>query len=260
MLWRLLSVIILLFWAAMMGLVVRDTYFPSHSHFAVVHPRFVFDLFLSEAATLNNTLHLYRDDEKIGYTNFTIRRHGGEMTQPIYSLLISGSVDIPLKNQPKGDVTFRLAGELEDAEIWNHFDLEIHSLSEDVIGSVNWKKGSKMPTVEVKKGGQVIMNTPMMQSMMALKSLTGGEFDWMKQLTQLQQNGSSGTLKAREGVMDLAGRQRRCYVVSLDVLQMDEVQLYFTEIGQLARIELPQGYRLIEPMLHGLERGMNTLQ
>ena len=54
--------------------------------------------------------------------------------------------------------------------------------------------------------------------------------------------------------MDLAGKTRKCYIVTATLLGMYEVLVYFTEVGELARIELPQGYRLIEPMMHGLER------
>jgi hypothetical protein len=41
-------------------------------------------------------------------------------------------------------------------------------------------------------------------------------------------------------------------------MQGYEAQLYFTEIGELARVDLPGGYRLLEPMLHGLEKGLTT--
>jgi hypothetical protein len=60
--------------------------------------------------------------------------------------------------------------------------------------------------------------------------------------------------------MELAGKRRRCYFVTLSPMQGMEMRIYFTEIGELARIELPQGYRLIEPMVHGLDPSMNTIE
>ncbi|TDU63199.1 hypothetical protein EI77_04407 [Prosthecobacter fusiformis] len=263
MLWRILSAVVVLFWAVMTGLIIRDTYFPDHSRFAVVPPKFVFDLFLTEAAAFNNTLHLYHEKEKIGHTTFTIRRDGNveeDEEAPVYAVLASGSMDLKESQIAGHDVTYRLTGELEDAERWSSFDLELKSVSADMQATVIWKTGDKLPAIEVKKAGQLVMNTQFIQTMMAMKGAFGGETDWLAQLTKVREGAQAMPLKAREGIMELAGKQRRCYIVTLDVLQMEEVRLYFTEVGELARIEFPQGYRFIEPMMHGLERGMNTLE
>lgn len=260
MLWRILSAVIVLFWAVMTGLIIRDTYFPDHSRFAVVPPRFVFDLFLAEAAAFNNTLHLYHEKEKIGHTTFTIRRDGDENAPFVYAVLASGSVEAKKDQLTGHDLTFRLNGELANAERWTSLDLEVKSLSADMLATIAWKAGDKLPAIEVKKGGQLVMNTQFIQTMMAMKgALGGGDKDWLAQLSQVQQQAKSVPLSAREGLMDLAGKQRRCYIVTLEIMQMEEIRLYFTEAGEMARIEMPQGYRFIEPMMHGLERGMNIL-
>lgn len=266
MLWRFLTVVIVLFWAVMTGLIIRDTYFPDQSRFAVVPPRFVFDLFLAEAAAFNNTLHLYHEKERIGHTTFTIRRDGEEEAEAegplVYTVLAAGTVELKQEGKMPHDVTFHLMGELEDAERWRGLDLEIKSLSADVDATIVWKKGDQLPAIEVKKAGQVVMNTQFVQTMMSMQGLLGrgGEADWLAQLAKMPKEAKSMPLTAREGIMDLAGKPRRCYIVTLEVMQMEEVRLYFTEAGELARIELPQGYRFIEPMMHGLERGMNTLE
>jgi hypothetical protein len=261
MLWRILSVVIVLFWAVMTGLIIRDTYFPDHSRFAVVPPRFVFDLFLTEAAAFNNTLHLYKEKDKIGHTTFTIRRDGDDEIAPVYAVLASGVVDLQEGKTSGHDISFRLTGDLADAERWTSLDLELKSISADTLATMSWKEGSKLPSIEVKKGGQLVMNTHFIQTMMAMKgAFGGGETEWLSQLSKVQQEAKNVPLSAREGLMDLAGKQRRCYIVTLEIMQMEQIRLYFTEVGELARIELPQGYRFIEPMMHGLERGMNTLE
>lgn len=260
MLWRILSAVIVLFWAVMTGLIIRDTYFPDQSRFAVVPPRFVFDLFLAEAASFNNTLHLYHEKEKIGHTTFTIRKEGEMETPAVYSVLASGTFTLPDPEKAGHDITFRLTGELADGERWRGLDLELKSTSADMLATVLWKEGDKLPAMEVKKGGQLVMNTQFVQTLMAVKGTLGGDYDWLSQLTKVQEQAKSVPLTAREGVMDLAGKQRRCYIVTLKVMQVEEVRWYFTEVGELARIELPQGYRFIEPMMHGLEKGLNTLQ
>ena len=264
MLWRILSAVIVLFWAVMTGLIIRDTYFPDHSRFAVVPPRFVFDLFLSEAAALNNTLHLYHDQEKVGHTTFSIRRLEEGKEVPIYALQATGTMRMPGAEEGDNDVTFRLVGELAEAERWQSFDLEVKSMTADVYATIVWKEGEKLPKVEVKQAGKVVMNTQFLQTMMTMKGalagVMGGRSDLLAQLTQVQAESKALPLTAREGVMVLAGKQRHCYIVTLKLLQKEEVRIFFTEVGELARVEFPQGYRFVEPMMHGLERGMNTLE
>ena len=60
-------------------------------------------------------------------------------------------------------------------------------------------------------------------------------------------------LQAREGQMVLAGRQRKCFVLTLPIMGMYEVKMIFTEAGELARIDLPDDYVLLEPTIHGLQ-------
>lgn len=269
MVWRIVSAVIVLFWVVMTGLVIRDAYFPDQSRFTVVPVRFVFDLFLSEAAAFNNALHLYHDDERIGYTSFNIRRENKTEEPPVYAVQASGALTLPLpatgQTQPE-DVSFRIAGVLKDGEQWKSLELEIKTYISEVFATIAWKEGDEMPAVEIKKGGQVMMNTQLLKTMLAMKNgglggLPGlGGMDLLARLPELQKGGGNLPLEAREGVMDLAGKQRRCYIVSMKVLQTEEIRMYFTEIGELARIELPQGYRFVEPMMHGLEKDINTLK
>lgn len=263
MLWRILSALIVLFWAVMTGLIIRDTYFPDYSRFAVVSPRFVFDLFLTEAAAFNNTLHLYHEKERIGHTTFTIRRDGGddEASAVLYALMASGTINFPAGDSTEHDLSFRLTAELVDAERWHSLDLELKSGSADMFATLQWKAGEELPQVEVKKGGQVVMNTPMMQTMLAMKGAFGGGLEWLSDIDTAQAAAvEASPLEAREGIMDLAGKSRRCYIITWRVLQTEEVRMYFTEVGELARIEMPQGYRFIEPMMHGLEKGISTVE
>jgi hypothetical protein len=256
MFWRLITAMVVLFWAVMTGLVIRDTYFPDYSRFAVVPVHFVFDLFLSEAAAFNNTLHLYQGREKIGHTTFALRRLDEKAEQePIYAIAANGSVAVP-GTAEKTEFGFRLNGELMGAERWQRFEIQIHAPQNETEAVIAWKEGDKLPQMEVKKGGKVIMNTAMAQTMMDSPAASG-------LITQLLPAGAlpqaaAMRLQAREGRLELAAKQRRCYVITATLMQGYEAQLYFTEIGELARVDLPGGYRLLEPMLHGLEKGLTT--
>lgn len=257
MFWRLITAMIVLFWAVMSGLVIRDTYFPDHSRFAEVPVPFVFDLFLSEAAAFNNTLHLYQGQEKIGHTTFALRRMEGktEEQEPIYAIVANGSVAMP-ETAEKTEIGFRLNGELMSGEKWQRFEIQINAPQNETEAVIAWKDGDKLPQMEVKKGGKVIINSAMAQTLMdspAASSL----------ITQLLPANSlpqatAMRLHAREGRLELAAKQRRCYIITGTFMQGYEAKFYFTEIGELARVDLPGGYRLLEPMLHGLEKDLST--
>lgn len=253
----------------MTGLIIRDAYFPDSSRFAEVPPKFVFELFLNEAAAFNNTLHLYHEKEKTGHANFVIRRLPGDANPPVYSLVSNGSISLPSDGEPKMDTGFSIRAELENAESWRGFELDTNNTATKTNARIKWKRGDAFPDIEIKRGGEVVMNSQMAQMMMALQG--GGQTTMggsgMDLLAQLGKSGAGGQdlaaamrLHAREGVMDLAGKQRRCYIITTGLPGVYEVKIYFTEVGELARIELPEGYRLLEPMMHGLEPDLNTVE
>jgi hypothetical protein len=266
MVWRLISAAILLFWAVMTGLIIRNSYFPDSSRFASVAPKLVFDLFLNEAAAFNNTLHLYHELEKTGHANFTIRRLSPDANgQPIYALGSHGAFDTPGEGPDKPNNQFRINAELDDAERWRSFDIEVINHGNNTTARVRWKRGDAFPDIEIKRGNQIIMNSQMAQAFMALQGGgvgAAGGGDWLSQFSQSGASDMVGAMQlhAREGIMDLAGKQRHCYIISAGLPGVYEAKIYFTEVGELARIELPQDYRLLEPMMHGLEPELNTVE
>lgn len=261
MFWRISIAFILVFWAVMTGLMIRDTYYPNDTRFVEVPVRLVFDLFLAEAVALNHTLDVYHETLKIGHAAFTIQPGSDDENVSSYAILVNGSVQIPTETATV-NANFNLVAKLADAERWQSFKLKFKAPSAQTEAVISWKQGDVLPEVEVKKSGKVVMNTEMAQAVIDMKASLGGGSDWPWQLLP------SGALpdqkafkpKAREGQMLLAGKRRRCYIVQLPVIPGNEVIFYFTEIGELARVELPQEYRLIEPMMHGLELGLKNLE
>jgi hypothetical protein len=262
MLWRILTVVVVLFWALMTGLLLRDTYFPDASRFAEVPPKYVFDLFLKEAASFHNTLNLYHEKEKIGDANFQVRREADVAGQPpVYTVMVTGSVQ-PKSSPHDKRVTWRLSGELFNGVRWRSLQVHSNMPLQRLTADIAWKEGDALPNVEVRRGSSVVLDSQMLQAMMALQSGGGGgDFSW------LAQAGKSGTadqisgmqLRAREGVIDLAGRQRKCYIIQLTFMGSYEIRAFFTEVGELARVDLPEGYQLLEPLMHGLEAGLNNV-
>lgn len=258
MIWRVAAVLAVLFWTVMSGLLVRDIYFPEASRFAVVSPRMVMDLFLSQSGAFGSTLHLYHHREKVGHATFQISRNRGPNSRTSYDVLARGVVEhVEPETQGRNiQATWNAAGILTDADNWRHLALSADFPSRDASMKLSWEADKEAPEVQVKQGGRVVMNSGDVQKIMSLGSsgvismlqaLGGGKPD------PNAKGGGAPRLHAREGVMMLAGRKRKCFMLTLPILGQHEVKMIFTEAGELARIELPDGYALLEPMIYGLQ-------
>ena len=60
------------------------------------------------------------------------------------------------------------------------------------------------------------------------------------------------TVRVRRRRGPLAGRERKCFLVSVELPGSQKIRMIFSETGELARIDLPQDYQLLEPMIHGM--------
>lgn len=259
MFWRTISALGILFWAVMTGLLIRDTYFPEESRFAEVPPKLVFDLFLHHRDSAS-TLLLYKDDQKLGHSTFIVRKQPNNDPGPtLYDLQASGMVDGGAFAKDGSDLTWRIVGELDDGQHWRSMIFQTgwrpghgrDSAREGVTASVGWRRGVDAPTFEVRQGGQVIMDNAKANSLLKggtipLGGLIGSSLSGGGALSSMAQ------VKAREGAMMLAGKRRKCYVLQMQFMGLYEIKVLFTEAGELARIDLPQGYHLLEPTIHGL--------
>lgn len=262
MIWRAAAVLAVIFWAVMSGLLVRDIYFPEASRFAIVPPHMVLDLFLRQSETFGCTLHLYHQREKIGHANLQVNRRIKPNHQTVYDLIAHGAVEqVTPGNQMSSIVaTWSLGCTLADAERWQRLSLKASFPQRDASMHLSWNEKQSAPEVLVKQGERVVMNSQdvkmlmgmgaSQESALAMLSMMGGGM--LKTSTQPD---SKDTMKmqAREGMMVLAGRQRKCFVLTLPVVGMYEVKMIFTEAGELARIDLPDDYVLLEPTIHGLQ-------
>ena len=122
---------------------------------------------------------------------------------------------------------------------------------------MSWNENQPTPDLLVKQGQRVVMNSQ------DVKLVLGGGQEGVLALLPMLTGGTpkSGTepkamkLQAREGLMMLAGRERKCFVLTLPLFGMHEVRMLFTEAGELARIDLPDDYSLLEPTINGLQEG-----
>ncbi|HEY1049330.1 MAG TPA: hypothetical protein VGE39_06235 [Prosthecobacter sp.] len=264
MIWRVAAVLAVVFWTVMSGLLLRDVYFPEASRFALVPPKVVLELFLRQSDAFGSTLHLYKHKEKIGHASFQISRRTRSDDAVAYDVLARGVVEetVPEKNAQRTLATWNVSCVLADAERWHHLAVAANIPQHDVSLKIDWNDGQTVPEVLVKQQGRVVVGTQDVAMLMKLGAGTDGAMAMLSML-----GGGAGQaaktpvkpeetrLQAREGILVLAGRERKCYVLTLPVLGQQEVKMIFTEAGELARIDLPDGYALLEPLIHGLQEG-----
>ncbi|WP_395735541.1 hypothetical protein [Prosthecobacter sp.] len=260
MFWRVAAVLAVLFWAVMSGLLVRDIYFPEASRFAIVPPKMVMNLFLRQSETFGTTLHLYHHREKIGHADLQVSRRNKAEGLVMYDLIAHGVVEQAEPGDQMRSIaaTWSIGSTLADAERWQHLTLKASFPHQDASMHLNWNEDQPSPEVQVKQGDRVVMNSKDVKMLVDMVSGKGGAMAVLSMFGgSLPKSGSTQpeamTLQAREGLMALAGRQRKCFILTLPILGMYEVKMIFTEAGELARIDLPDDYVLLEPTIHGLQ-------
>ena len=262
MIWRVAAVLAVIFWAVMSGLLVRDIYFPEASRFAIVPPRMVMDLFLRQSETFGCTLHLYHQREKLGHANIQVNRRIKPNHQTVYDMIAHGVVEQVTPGEAMRSIaaTWNLGCTLVNAESWQQLSIKASFPQRDASMQLSWNEKQTTPEVMVKQGERVVMNSQdvkMLMSMgagqngaLAMLSMLGGN---VPKMSAQPDKSEMMNLQAREGMMVLAGRQRKCFVLTLPIMGAYEVKMIFTEAGELARIDLPDDYVLLEPTIHGLQ-------
>lgn len=257
MFWRAAAALAVLFWAVMTGLLVRDVYFPAESRFTEVPARFVFDLFLKQATVNADTLHLYHRQEKIGHATINITSKSLPDGETRYQWVARGIVERLQGGGTRVNATWEVSGEMDEAGQWHQMEIIAAMPEQNASVKLRWKDGERFPKVTITQDGRAVVDTDQAGLLMALGlTAAGGDSgSWMKALGQLA--GQSDEMQkmqvtAREGTVDIAGRERRCYLVTVPFPGSPDIRLIFSETGEIARIELPQDYRLIEPMIHGM--------
>jgi len=146
-----------------------------------------------------------------------------------------------------------------------HLDLTMHgsdglngmvgNMRFDDIGTTidfNWPEGASMPKFK-------------------LHSKTGDVDDTMLKMFAPQMFGANGNLtappgmnlpagadspiqvKAREGIMALAGQRRHGYVMEFTLMDQYHAKAFFTEAGELALVEMPEGWRAMHQLIYNLD-------
>ena len=247
MLGRLLTALITLFWLIMTVLLVRVAYYPEGSRFAMLPPEAVLRMFLERGAS-GKQLHLYRGESKVGHLAFDLRRASGSPGSSSYTLLFSGMMERGALRDDSASMNWRLNLGLQDARNWTGASGQLRWPSLGEVLDFNWRQGSPTPEFTFRRRGGVEVDDRLLQPLLgqirAGGALGGSEAGAM--------DGDFLKISAREGVTRIAGQRRKGYMVEFSVMGRYRATAVFTEEGDLALIEFPEGYRALEPYIHGL--------
>lgn len=262
MLWKSVTALIVLLWAVMTFLLVRETYFPEESRLTEVSVNTVLERAAQHRNLTRNTLTLTRNGVRLGHADVSVlERKDESASAPLgFTWQAGGLIEGKSWGVADGSAVWRFDGDVNREQGWERISLAVRIADTDTNLLVGWKKGDDMPKIELKRRGELIMNTE--QALDQAKSQQGGgaamglmgmlpgflgkQTVSLERLIQLQ---------AHRGHMQLAGEERKSLQLTLSLLGFYQAKLSYTEAGELARIELPQGWQLTDPLLTGLVSG-----
>jgi hypothetical protein len=255
MFWRVVSIGVVVFWAVMTGLLIRASYFPGQSLLSEVPPRVVLDLFLKQAMTSGSTLHFFNKQEKIGHANFYAARTDSGSDAPVYRLRASGSLEAPAGDGVRSSAGWNIEVDLANAEDLKKLNLDLTLPSTKTNLTLKLREGEELPAMELRQDKRLLLDTQGALAMAGMAEKMGGLEGLLGLAAGKDGDKRAPTLElaGREGLLDLAGRKRRCFILTIGAFEMYQIRAVFTEAGELARVDLPQGYKLLEPLIHGLE-------
>jgi hypothetical protein len=261
--WRILSLVIIGFWLVMTSLLVRFVWFPEGTQFAEVPPSVVLRRYLEQSSAVSSAvstagmLYVYRREEKIGFTTIrcTRLRPGGQD----FMLRMDGFLDKGAVPFTPEKVTWRLALTLlnveEFGELKGWVRIERTPWKTDFL----WQKGQRVPSISVKAPEEAGINDALIQMMLA-QAFAGGGMPGMPAMPGAMAAGAvpavepEGVLaiRARESEMKFAGQKSRGHLLEFTILGNWKARAFITEAGEFVLLNLPEGYRLVEPVIHGL--------
>lgn len=252
--WRTVSLLILGFWLVMSSLLVRYVWFPEGTQFAEVPPRMVLRQFLEQGSAVSNagTLDIYHRDQKLGHATMSCRRV--RESQSDYLIRLDGVLEKGTVNHVAGTIRWGMSLRLLDVENFGELKGNIRLEEERRVIEFSWQRGARLPTISLRGGADADVNAPVMQAMIEQILGTGGASAMTEGLGVAPGTdiASLVQVKARDSVMDFAGHKSKGYLLEFTAMDHWKARAFITEAGELALVDLPEGYRLVEPDIHGL--------
>ena len=259
MLWKSVSALIVLFWAVMTVLLVRHTYFPDDGVLSEMPVNQVLQRVVQNRQPMRNTLQLLQNNRRIGHADLSISewRSAQEPKPQGWAWQAGGMVDGEATGTPNAHVSWRFEGNLATDQTWDQIKLAVRATATDTNLFVSWKRGEESPTIEVRRGGKLIMDTKAaLEQAKKEQGIAGGLTSFLPSFMGSQKLSLERSIHiaAHESRLTLANKPRQGYTLTLSLLSLYQAKAHYTEAGELARIDLPRGLVLIDPLLEGLDR------
>lgn len=248
--WRTISLVVTGFWLVMSSLLVRYVWFPEGSHFSDVPPPVVLRGFLEQSSSLAtaSSLWVFRHDEKIGFANVRCSRLTSGRQD--YMLRIDGFLDrgaLPFADEK---AVWRLSLKLLQVEKLSELKGNLRVERTPWVLDFHWQQGQKAPEVNLQAPEDSPVNNPMLQLMLA-QAFSGGAAPGLLGGVATDP-GDVLRVRARESEMDFAGQKSHGHLLEFTVMDRWKARAFITEAGEFVLMDLPEGYRLVDPVIQGL--------
>jgi hypothetical protein len=254
--WRLITLLILSFWGVMTWLLVDKVYLSAGQR-VVVPMNLILDR-ATEAATQGEMMDLLQEKVVRGRASVRVQKWLGSDQHPAQGYLIDSTGNLDGDAEGKlPSLNWHITGKMDRQHEWHAAVLRLRLLDQDASVMVDWNRERAKPIIEVRKQGQVIMDMAaieqqlaLMKQFPALSSIPG-----MELLTKADQAGAGAPVEitSTTGLYRLAGEARDGFYITASALGLYRTDVLFTESGELARIDLPSGWQLTNPLLGALQ-------
>jgi hypothetical protein len=278
LMWRAISLVIIGFWLVMSFLLVRYVWFPEGTQFSQVPPAMVLRRFLEQGGASGNlrALHLFHRADRIGFANMSVTRVREDASD--YNVRLDGVLEKGTVKSVNERISWTLTLKLVEVDKFDELSLRIRlepdqpayrsrvQLEPNVAGltgkmrlhqspptvHVVWKKGQRMPTIT--PTGFDNMNDQLMQLIMAQALLNAGASPAAPTAGSESIDPGILRIRARGSAMDFAGQKSQGYLLEFTIMDRWKARSFIAEAGEFVLMDLPEGYRIIEPVIHGLAK------
>lgn len=247
MLWRPLTIFIIIFWLVMVTMLVRVTYFPESSKFAQMPPGLVLKIFFDRGVS-GKQLHLYHKEKKIGLVTIDVRPMTGARSPDDYTLVLAGFLDKGALPGATSFVNWRSNIHLRGGRRWAGASGQIRMPEDGTLLDFTWPEGVPTPNFTLHRKGVLQADDGLLLPLRG--QFAAGPHGGVAAGGAAEDQFFK--VSAREGTMKIAGRKIKGYVIEFSIMERHRALAFFTEEGSLALIELPENYRALEPNIHGL--------
>lgn len=249
---KLLSGFVVTFWLATTGLLIQMIYFPEESRFSEVPASQVIDLFLARGE--REDMDLFSGKRWVGSVNvIPARKDNGRVR-----LLMDGAISVEIgelkgKVRLRSSMWMRRVGELESYSM----KLEMRELG--ISCELSQHEGDESIHYIVRRGDTVLLDSSdaaasIDQQLQAQLLMRAWGIDIAQLRQQVMREGEQGgervTMSARRGMINVEGARLKGYILAVKALGEAEIKFFFSEAGELLKMDSFLDYRLVNYQLN----------